>query len=106
MLFQPSDFSHDNELHIKDYFKSISHHPIKNAFHSLDFGSNIHNIHLAIPGECLHMHQLGIQKRQIEAFIYLIKGNVDDEHGPTSTKNDLNKLLMILVFFPKNTEVS
>ena len=86
MLFQPSDFSHDNELYIKDYFKLISHHPIKNAFHLLDFGSNIHNIHLATPGECLHMHQLGIQKRQIEAFIYLIKGNVDDEHGPTSTK--------------------
>ena len=32
------------------------------------------------------MHQLGIEKRQIEAFIYLIKGNVDDEHGPTSKK--------------------
>ena len=64
----------------------ISHHPIKNAFHSLDFGSNRNNIHLATPGECLHMYQLGIAKRQIEAFTFLIKGNVDDEHGPTSTK--------------------
>ena len=93
-------------MYVKDYFKSISHHPIRNAFHLLDFGSNIHNIHLATPGECLHMHQLGIEKRQIEAFIYLIKGNVEDEHGPTSKKGDPNKLWMILVFLLKNMEDS
>ena len=73
------------ESSLKDYFHLISHHPIDNAFHSLDFGTNIHNIHFATPGECLHMHQLGIAKRQIEAFRYLIKGNQDD-HGPTSSK--------------------
>ena len=76
---------------MKDYFKQISHHPIKNAFHNLDFGSNINNIHFATPGECLHMHQLGIEKRQIEVFIFLLKGNVDDEHGPTSNKKKGSK---------------
>ena len=76
---------------MKDYFHLISHHPIDNAFHSLDFGTNIHNIHFATPGECLHMHQLGIAKRQIEAFRYLIKGNVQDDHGPTSSKKKGSK---------------
>ena len=83
-LLQPRDLNPNIENDIPGYFKMISHYPIKNAFHSLDFGCNIYNIHLATPGECLHMHQLGITKRQIEAFCYLIKGNVKDEHGPTS----------------------
>ena len=48
--------------------KSISHHPIKNAFHDIDFGVNSHNIHLATPGEKLHMHQLGCAKRAVETF--------------------------------------
>ena len=80
-----------NESLLKDYFCLISHHPIDNAFHSLDFGTNIHNIHFPTPGECLHMHQLGIAKRQIEAFRYLIKGNVQDDHGPTSSKKKGSK---------------
>ena len=34
--------------------KTISHHPIINAFHRLNFWShNPYNIHLATPGECL-----------------------------------------------------
>eukprot|EP00536_Pseudo-nitzschia_multiseries_P014738 jgi/Psemu1/40002/gm1.40002_g len=49
----------------KDCFKSISHHPMKNAFHSFNFGCNINNIHFAIPGECLHMHQLGVAQMAI-----------------------------------------
>ena len=67
--------------------KAISHHPIINAFHRLNFGShNPYNIHLATPGECLHMHQLGVAKRAIEAFTYLIMGKDKDESAPTSTR--------------------
>ena len=63
--------------HQEDYFKSISHHPINNAFHRLEFGShNPHNIHLATPGETLHMAQLGCAKQAVEAFNYLLKGRV------------------------------
>ena len=57
----------------EEYFKSISHHPIKNAFHRLNFGSaNPYNIHLATPGECLHMHQLGVAKRAVESIEYWV----------------------------------
>ena len=63
----------------KDHWKNLSHHPVKNAFHDLDFGENSHNIHLATPGECLHMHQLGAAKRAIEAFGCLFKKKADDD---------------------------
>ena len=67
-LFEPSDMRWD-ELHNKDYFQSISHHPMDNVFHHLRFGSaNPHNIHLASPGETLHMHKLGVEKRIAECF--------------------------------------
>ena len=45
-----------------------SYHPIRNVFHDMDFGVNKHNIHLASPGEKLHMHQLGSAKRAIASF--------------------------------------
>ena len=48
--------------------KDISHYPIKNAFHDINFGVNEHNIHLATPGEKLHMHQLGCAKRAVDTF--------------------------------------
>ena len=83
-LFRPSDLHPTNKELIPGYFQSISHHPIQNAFHNLDFGSNENNIHLATPGECLHMHQLGVAKRMIEAFRFLVRGNVEDDFGPTS----------------------
>eukprot|EP00957_Ditylum_brightwellii_P004192 319207-Ditylum_brightwellii.AAC.1 len=41
----------------------MSSYPIRNVFHQLNFGCNMHNIQLATPGECLHMHQLGAAKR-------------------------------------------
>ena len=61
-----------------DHFRSIAHHPINNTFHKLEFGDNEHNIHLATPGESLHMHQLGAEKRVVQSFKYLIEGNVPD----------------------------
>ena len=70
-LYTMEDFRRSLDHDIK-YFESISHHDIENAFARLDFGSNLHKIHLASPGELLHMHQLGPEKRQVEAFIYVI----------------------------------
>ena len=43
-------------------FRKMSHHQTDNSFHHFEFGSNINNIHLATPGEMLHMHQLGVAK--------------------------------------------
>ena len=79
-LWKPSDFCafpDDSRANLKQYFKDISHHHINNAFHPLNFGSfNPHGIHLATPGECLHMHQLGAAKRAVESFNQLIQGKV------------------------------
>eukprot|EP00536_Pseudo-nitzschia_multiseries_P008802 jgi/Psemu1/21469/gm1.21469_g len=64
-LWVPEDFEplpNISAREDKEYFKSISHHPIKNAFHSLNFGCNVNNIHFATPSECLHMHQLGVAR--------------------------------------------
>ena len=63
--FLSEDFSDEQRINIG---KSISHHIIENTFHSLEFGKNQHNIHLASPGETLHMLQLGAQKRFVESF--------------------------------------
>ena len=62
----PQSVAPPEDEHV-EFFKSISHHDISNVFHDLDFGDgNPHNIHLATPGECLHMHQLGVAKRVVE----------------------------------------
>ena len=64
-LWEPKNFSlvdHLGHPRRKDYWKDISHHPVDNIFHTIDFGENHYNIHFATPGECLHMHQLGVAK--------------------------------------------
>ena len=67
----------DTTKNQEEYFKSISHHPINNAFHQLKFGSNNqNNIQFVTPGETLHMAQLGCAKRAVESFNYLLKGRV------------------------------
>ena len=74
-LWNSSDFKRtDNEGNIrgKEYWKSISHHPLSNAFHDINFGENENGIHLATPGETLHMHQLGVAKRAVESFSCII----------------------------------
>ena len=73
-LYQPSCqlwLPDDYEVPVNispNHWKSLSHHNVKNSFYNIDFGMNPHNIHLASPGECLHMHQLGNAKRAIECF--------------------------------------
>jgi hypothetical protein len=50
---------------------------ITNIFDNLEFGSfNPHKIHLATPGECLHMHQLGVTKRALESFEDFVMGRI------------------------------
>jgi hypothetical protein len=61
----------------KEHFKEYCHHPVRNAFHRLDFGANKFGIHLATPGELLHMHQLGCAKRAVEAFEDLVMGRTN-----------------------------
>jgi hypothetical protein len=65
-LWKPSDLS--TRTKSEQDFSDASHHYIDNVFHDLEFGDNPHNIHLATPGECLHMHQLGAAKRAVESF--------------------------------------
>jgi len=79
-LWNISDFTAptvDEGVNVEQYFKNISHHGVHNgnAFYDLDFGENPHNIHLASPGERLHMHQLGCAKRAAETFREDFLGN-------------------------------
>ena len=74
------------------YYTDISHHCIANAFHKLQFGSyNPHNIHLASPGETLHMHQLGVAKRAVQNFKGLLQRKDRDkiENYPHEAHNAL-----------------
>lgn len=80
-LWKPNDFviDGDDEKQDKETFTSISHHRIDNAFHHLEFGCNDNNIHMATPGECLHMHQLGIAMRTVESISTWI-GSESSQH--------------------------
>ena len=66
-LFLPEDIRASTNT--DEALNEISHHPIRNVFHDMDFGCNEHNIHLASPGEKLHMHQLGTAKRALASFL-------------------------------------
>ena len=92
-LFVPSDLSPHLPLNT---LRDVSHHPIENAFHDLDFGANQHNIHLATPGECLHMHQLGVAKRAMEAFEDFVMGRVRQEPEQRKKKGHRQKALDII----------
>ena len=67
-LYQVAKFDKELSANNLAYFKSISHYPIQNAFHKLDCGVNPHGIHLASPGELLHMHQKGMMTRYVEGL--------------------------------------
>ena len=74
----------------KDYWRGISHHPINNAFDDLEFGClNTHGIHLATPGECLHMCQLGCTKRAVESFDYFVKNQSEIPGQKIKAKNEI-----------------
>ena len=65
--------TYDNSKQSENYWKSISHHPVINVFHDLDFGDNHHGIHFGTPGETLHMHMLGCAKRAVKCIEYFVK---------------------------------
>ena len=69
-LWTPDSYRvpHQYETTEANHWRSLSHHNVRNAFYSIDFGSNHHNIHFATPGESLHMLQLGTAKRAVESF--------------------------------------
>ena len=72
-LWHPVDFTQSTVpvgMSLEQHCRNNSHHTIigGNVFHDLDFGVNSHGIHLASPGERLHMHQLGCAKRAAETF--------------------------------------
>ena len=81
-IWKPSNFAPNPEnpgAEHKEYFKSVLHPPVENAFHSSNFGSgNKQNIYRATPGENLHMMQLGVSKRTIETFPDTIRRSYKD----------------------------
>ena len=79
-MFTPEKL--DPESHDAEYFQSVSHHPIDNAFHDMYFGANKFNIHLATPGECLHMVQKGVCVRVVESLANIWR-------DPTAEQDDV-----------------
>ena len=94
-LWLPSDFQKKDGRNA-EYFKSISHHCIKNAFDRLDFGWNKHKIHLATPGELLHMHQLGCMKRAVESFEALIYDKLEKDTKRSGSKKKAHDNISLL----------
>ena len=73
--YTPEDVDPDPLIErVPGYWKSISHYPIANAFDELYFGANPHKIHLATPGEVLHMHQKGAMWRVVESLDFVWRG--------------------------------
>ena len=71
--YSPESLHPDASNH-EAYWKYRSHYPIVNACDELYYGVNTHKIHLATPGEVLHMHQKGAMVRVIESLVYIWKG--------------------------------
>eukprot|EP00536_Pseudo-nitzschia_multiseries_P011663 jgi/Psemu1/29635/gm1.29635_g len=98
-----SDFTSptvEEGVNVEQYFKNVSHHRVHkgNVFYDLDFGENPHNIHLASPGERLHMHQLGCTKQAAETFREDFLGNntpLLDEMDPKKEGNQYIGMLYI-----------
>ena len=68
------------------HFKSINHCAIDNAFHYIDCGVNLHSIHLASPGEILHMLQKGMEVRYVEGLAFLLMSKKDDGNADVARR--------------------
>ena len=80
----------------EDYWKSISHYPVKNALDELEHGSNKAKTHLNTCGEVLHMHQKGAMERVIESFVYVWKKGKNvaiDNVSMSSKQKNINSSL-------------
>jgi hypothetical protein len=67
-------------------FKSINHCAVVNAFHCIDCGVNLHSIHLASPGEILHMLQKGMEVRYVEGLAFLLMSKKDDGNADAARR--------------------
>eukprot|EP00980_Cylindrotheca_fusiformis_P016094 scaffold4764_cov84-Cylindrotheca_fusiformis.AAC.4 len=76
-LYKPWMLDPNHPEHDAEFFRSLSHYPIDNAFHELCFGSNNYNIHLASPAELLHTVQKGPTSRIPEHAMHLIRNGTD-----------------------------
>ena len=85
----------DPDVHTAAYFKSISHHPIRNAFHELDFGANRFNIHLATPGKLLHMVQKGACTRVLEGFVHMWTDPSVEQDSITAVENNHRSKILL-----------
>jgi hypothetical protein len=95
-LFRKAVFERENLANNTAYFQSVSHHPqLMNAFHFIDMGENVHNIHLASPGELLHMHQKGMMVRWVEGLSNLITGQHAPDESDDVARNIKRSLLSI-----------
>ena len=101
-LFRPDLLDPDDSDHDAVYFKGISHYPIYNAFHKLCFGANEHGIHMATPGETLHMHQKGAMVRAVEGMEFVVRNKdssiVDNDVAATSKKVKVTESIEALNF--------
>ena len=92
-LWIPKDFATPDGEIDRDRWKNLSHHPIENTFDDINFGNNSHKIHFATPGECLHMHQLGVAKRSLEVLKDSITKKDDDRRGQRVQAQDQLSLI-------------
>ena len=93
ILYTPEQL--DPDTHDEAYFQSISHHPITNAFHDLYFWANKFNIHLATPGEMLHMLQKGAMTRVIEGFVQMWKDPTVEQDSITAVDNNYKSDILL-----------
>eukprot|EP00980_Cylindrotheca_fusiformis_P006720 scaffold1399_cov109-Cylindrotheca_fusiformis.AAC.4 len=95
-LYKPRMLDPNKPRHDAEYFRSISHYPIDNAFHELCFGANAYNIHLASPCEVLHTIQKGPCSRIPEYMVFLIKNGRDialDEISAAEAKVNIHSTI-------------
>lgn len=78
-LNEMKSFVEAHERGDSTYFNATCHYQVYNAFYKLNFGCNPYNIHLATPGEMLHMHQKGLELRIPECLENLLRNPMEDQ---------------------------
>ena len=100
-LWTPDQLDPDLVEEDQEYWKSVSHYPVKNALDELDHGSNTRKTHLNTCGEVLHMHQKGAMVRVVESLVYVwTKGKnvLIDDHSMSSKQKNIQSSLDDLNF--------
>ena len=94
-LWTPEELDPDLIDGDKEYWKSVSHYPVKNAVDELDHGSNTRKTHLNTCGEVLHMHQKGAMVRVVESLVYIWNGKrvMIDNHSMSEKQSNVKSSL-------------